>query len=119
MRQFIPATRSLIVLIDLRAIGVSAKRRSASGVFFGSSSDLVPDPYLCRTDGSGAVLRWSAGASLPPSARNPARRTGSQIFSAIFIHPPAPGLPRAIKMDAPRRPFKILDSYSALLLVGF
>jgi hypothetical protein len=97
MRQFIPATRSLIVLIAFLATGVSANLRNVSGVFFGSSS-LRP-PKRCANPGSGAVLRRSVlrssarhssavSRSPPPSNRRPAHRTGLHNLSPNVISTP-------------------------------
>src|SRR5438067_1505663 len=81
MRHFIPATRSLMVLIALRATGVSPKRRRLDGVGLG------------RMAGRGAAagkmagmarVRRGGGATVCANS-SPARRSALRKEAGMFI----------------------------------
>ncbi len=78
-RQFIPAMRSLIVLMARRATGVSANLRRFAGVGFGSPSDLVPK--CVSTDGMAIVRRLSLD---PADTISPMRRSAPRILVNMF-----------------------------------
>src|SRR5581483_10861904 len=72
------AMRSLMVLMALRATGVSAKRRRLAGVALGSVS--ARGPWTVRIEGSGCVRRF-AGAPLRIRPMRP--RTECVIFMVL------------------------------------
>ena len=77
MRQAIPAIRSLIVLIALRAIGVSANRRRLNGVGLGMTPARasVGAPGV-KMVGSGTVLRADSAPAAFISGAVGGRRSG-------------------------------------------
>src|SRR4051812_7923782 len=77
MRQRMPATRSLMLLMALRARGVSAKRRRFAGVGLGSAA--ARGVYESRIEGSGSVRRFS-DVGLPAI-----RRKAPRNFSVIVM----------------------------------
>ena len=99
-RHFMPAMRSLIVLIAFRATGLSANRRRLAGVGFRIPCDqAVPErgnPNVLRIDGAAAVRRFSLNADNPiasaataspkdtPAIRRNAPRTFSRMFMISF-----------------------------------
>src|ERR1039458_1596792 len=76
MRHCIPAMRSLIVLMALRATGISAKRRKLRGVGLGMTPARTSvDAPGVKMVGRGTVLRADE-ALVACSAAGAGRRTG-------------------------------------------
>src|SRR5208283_3123886 len=97
MRQAIPAMRSLMVLIALRAMGVSAKRRRLNGVGLGMTPARasVGAPGV-KMVGSGTVLR----ADSPPAATTPgAADVDGSVDGSLRNEVPA------MRRSAPRKAF--------------
>src|SRR5438552_7227199 len=80
MRHFIPATRSLMVLMALRATGVSPKRRRLAGVGLGRMAGR--GAAAGKMAGMARVRRGGATACANSSA---ARRSALRKESGMFI----------------------------------
>src|SRR5580698_3237894 len=107
MRDCMPAIRSLMVLMALRAIGISAKRRKFAGVGLGMTpARLSVGAPGVRMEGSGTVLR--AVSALLCSA------AGGRLPGHGSLSKDDP----ATRRSAPRSAFKVFMSLSRKLLVN-
>src|SRR5437764_2088288 len=80
MRHFIPATRSLMVLMALRATGVSPKRRRLAGVGLGRMAG-----HVAAVDKMAGMARVRRGGKTACANSSPARRSALRKETGMFI----------------------------------